>query len=189
MRQHLVVIHADAPVLTCMLQALLRDFIQRLRRGMIADISWQTPKVDMRPHVHQGLEYLIAVHAPRMVPFEVEHRIQQGRRTIEIDEADAHRFDPCVCLQRAHGLKDEFLKGLDEEPIMDARAVIVRVGVATDVVDDDVDRDESGTALSRLLCCADCRGEETAAHASSVSQRLKLRSYGAQTAADMAIWI
>lgn len=76
MRQHLVIIHADASVLTRMLQTLLRHFIHRLRRGMIPNISRQSSKVDMRSHVHQGLKYLIAVHAPRMVAFEMEHRIQ-----------------------------------------------------------------------------------------------------------------
>lgn len=86
-------------------------------------------------------------------------------------------------------MEDEFLKGLDERPTVDTRSVIVQIGVATDIVDDDIDRLEPRTALTRLVCCANSSREETPAHPTNVSERLELRGYCAQSAADVVVGV
>jgi len=111
---------------------------------------------------------LITIDPPRPIALKMEHRIQHRRRTIEIDEADAQVLHRGVGAEGADGVDDEGFEGLDEGPVVDARAVVVGVQVAADVVDHYIDGFEPRAALAGFLCRFDGCGEERAADTAGV---------------------
>ena len=115
----------------------------------------------------------------------MEGGIQLRCRTIQIDEADPHVPDRCVCLQHADALHDECLEALYECQIVHPGPVIVGCWVTAHIVDDDIDRFETRAAAPCLFCRFDCRRKDGAANPPSIGEALELRCYRAEVAADM----
>ena len=176
MRHGFIIRHTDYAMLARKMTLLHRLPLQA-QFAIPTGLPRQIPHADIRSRFRQDSEDLIAVDPPRAVAVEMEHWVQQGCRTVEIDEADAHVMHGGIEAQRAHSLDDEDLECLDEGPVMDARAVIVGIRVAADVVDDDVDGFETRTAV--LVRCDDSGGEEGAADAAGVGEGFEAGGCGA----------
>lgn len=136
----------------------------------------------------QEREDFIVPDARDAVALEVEVWVQQRVGAVEVEKSDAEVVERGEGGKGTHGLDDEFLEGVDEVHLVDARRVVVAVAVAAAapaaVAHDEIDGFQAG-GVAELLRGFAGRREEAATDTAGVAEGFEIWENLADIAADM----